>query len=225
VSRTFNGYTTANGYATTDVEYDLMGRPLRVSNPYYSSGTAAAVTPQTGPWTINTYDPLDRVTSVSFPGGGVTSSEYAGRKIAVTDQAGRRRRQFADALGRVTELHEPDASGNLGPDNAPAQATQYAYDTLNNLIKITQGAQTRYFKYDSLSRLTHERQVEQAAPHYLPDPLTGNDYWSHRLLYNGQGLVTDAYDARNVHTQLAYDGLNRVSQISYAGETGGRRRR
>lgn len=108
----------------------------------------------------------------------------------------------------------------------PAQATSYQYDALDNLVKITQAdrqttpwvTQVRCFKYDSLGRMTHERHVEQDAPHYAPDLLTGNDYRSRRTEYNGRGLVVDTYDARNVRTHVDYDGLNRVTQVSYSNE-------
>src|SRR5207253_3638983 len=99
-----------------------------------------------------------------------------------------------------------------GSTDAPNQYTAYAYDALDNLIYIAQGAQHRYFKYDSLSRLTYERQVEQEAPHYAADSVTGNSYWSRRIDYNSQGLVQDAYDARQIHTHFDYDGLNRVGR-------------
>lgn len=110
-------------------------------------------------------------------------------------------------------LDEPDAAGAL------TQSTTYLYDTLNNLIKVTQGTeQQRYFKYDSLSRLTFERQIEQDAPYQQADALTGNNYWSHKIIYNADNLITDSWDARGVQTHVTYDGLNRVSQITYAGE-------
>src|SRR5262249_4626709 len=92
---------------------------------------------------------------------------------------------------------------------------------LNNLVHITQDAQHRYFKYDSLSRLIRERQVEQAtnSSYNLSDSLTGNSSWSRKLDYNSSGLITDAYDARVVHATFSYDDLNRITQISYSDST------
>lgn len=165
---------------------------------------------------------MGRVTQVTMPRGDdnntLTTSvqtNYAGTITTVTDQAGKQRRQKTDALGRIVRLDEPDASGSLGNVDTPAQATTYEYDTLDNLIHITQGSQQRYFKYDSLSRLTYERQVEQDAPWTTSDYVAGNNQWSRKVIYNSQGQVQDAYDARQVRTQFLYDGMNRVTQINY----------
>src|SRR5712692_2146392 len=120
----------------------------------------------------------------------------------------------------------PDAMCDL---DAPTQATYYDYNTQGNLIHITQGSSTvqhRYFKYDSLGRLTYERQVEQAGTFTAYDPLTGNSAWSRRLVYDEtigtvsyKGLLTTATDARSINTQFLYDQLNRIYQVSYSDGT------
>jgi RHS repeat-associated protein len=73
----------------------------------------------------------------------------------------------------------------------------------------------------SLGHLTYKRDVEQSAPHSATDTLTGNNSWSTKIVYDTQGRVTDTYDARNVRAQYTYDGLNRVTGITYTGETTG----
>lgn len=139
----------------------------------------------------------------------------------VTDQAGKQRRQKVEALGRVIRLDEPDSSGALGTTSSPNQATSYDYDALDNLVHISQPGpnsviQHRYFKYDSLSRMIRERQVEQAtnSSYNLSDSLTGNSAWTRKIEYDSSGLVTDGYDARGVHTQFSYDDLNRLKDIT-----------
>jgi RHS repeat-associated protein len=217
--------SSPNGYSTRDSQYDVMGRVYRTSNPYYASGSAAAINP-TGLWTTKAFDNLGRVTSMTMPSGDsqspTTSSiqiSYAGTITTATDQAGKQRRQIVDALDRIIRMDEPDANSSLGASNAPVQPTYYDYDALDNLIHITQGAQHRYFKYDSLSRLTYERQVEQDAPYSFSDPLTGNSAWSRKYIYDSHSLLTDIYDARQIHTQISYDGLNRPAQITYSDGT------
>jgi len=111
-------------------------------------------------------------------------------------------------------MRKPEFCGNI--DNP--LVTTYDYDALDNLLRITQGVQQRYFKYDSLGRLTHERQVEQNAPHTAGSVL-GNSLWSRKLIYNSHGLVADAFDARNINTHITYDGLNRISQVTYSDAT------
>ena len=231
VVRTFGDHL-ADGRSITDLEYDNMGRVKKQKNPYY--GTSGRNTPLANvSSTENQYDELGRVTSVKFNDiatgqstlaqiefdGSATQNYYI---ETVTDQAQKKRRRMTDALGRLIEVHEPDASGSLGTVTAPAQKTTYQYDTLDNVVKITQGnlmpeLQQRFFKYDGLSRLTHERQVEQSAPHAETDVLTGNNSWSKKIIYDSDGKVTDSYDARNTQTHFTYDTLNRVTGISYSG--------
>ena len=77
--------------------------------------------------------------------------------------------------------------------------TIYNYDVLDNLVKVTQGSQERFFMYDSLKRLIRARDPEQAtlATLNLSDPLTGNSAWSLGYQYDANGnlaglrIVTD----------------------------------
>jgi RHS repeat-associated protein len=228
VVRTF-GKLASDNYVTQDIQYDAMGRAYRASNPYYASSFSATVNPD-GFWTTSTFDHLGRVTEVTMPRGddnntyltSVTTA-FDGVYTTVTDQAGKLRRQKVDALGRVIRLDEPTTSG-LGSQSLPNQATSYEYDLLDNLVHITQGDQNRYFKYDSLSRLIRENQVEQettslTSSYDLTDSWNTGGHWTRKIAYNSSGLVTDAYDARGVHTTFSYDDLNRVTQISYSDST------
>jgi RHS repeat-associated protein len=228
LARTFDKYTAADGWATRDIEYDIMGRVYRTSNPYYSPGYISGGINPDGFWTTTAFDHLGRITQITMPRGDndnslttSTQAQYDGAFTTLTDQAGRSRRQKIDALGRVVRLDEPDLAGNLGSTTAPAQATSYEYNVLDNLVHIAQDSQHRYFKYDSLSRLIRERQVEQDAnsSYNLSDPITGNSFWNRKVEYNSDGLVTDDYDARGGHTQFSYDGLNRITQITYSDST------
>jgi RHS repeat-associated protein len=224
--RTFR-QAAGQGYATADVEYDQMGRVKRASNPYYSAGDGAAINPAEK-WTQNTlFDKLGRVREVTLPDGAMVTSSYAGTVVTVTDQAGRQRRQVADALGRVREVHEPDDAGNLGAVDSPVQKTTYEYDDLDNLKKVTQAGsyrggaqatQVREFKYDSLSRLTHQKQVEAAARLDDNGAVSGSGAWSSVTKYDQWGQVEYAYDARGIVTHFEYDTLNRVKAVTYSGE-------
>jgi RHS repeat-associated protein len=214
---------TAQGYSTTDLAYDNMGRILKASNPYqtaYTARSTQAVTPADGLWTVRAYDRLGRVTSITLPGNaGVATNLYNGKTSTVTDQAGRQRRQTVDGLGRIVQLDEPNVSGSLGAIGAATQPTNYQYDALGNLLKITQGTQRRYFKYDSLSRLIYDRQPEKGAPYTATDAATGNNAWSNKFSYTDDGLLEDVYDARQIHAHYTYDSLNRMRTITYSGET------
>jgi RHS repeat-associated protein len=222
VTQTFDKWTQANGWATQDTEYDPLGRPYRVSNPYYTPGYGSAGINPSGLWTTRTYDGLSRLTRVDMPSGDAqnptatfATNEYSGVFRTITDQAGKKRRQKSDALGRLIRVDEPDQTGSLGTTDSPAQSTSYEYDALDNLIHIAQGSQHRYFRYDSLSRMTHERQVEQDTPYTTTDYVAGNNQWSRKSEYNSQGLEENSYDARQIRTHFLYDGINRLTQIEY----------
>lgn len=230
-TRSLGHYSVAStATAMSDVEYDLVGRPLRRNNPYY--GASGRLAPIGQAWTYTYSDDLNRVTSVVAPDNTTMTINYNGSTTlgtvqTVTDQAGKQRRSITDALGRLLEVQEPDATGSVGADaSVPGigQRTTYQYDALDNLIKTTQTSasnetQNRYFKYDGLSRLTHERQVEQDAPHAQTDTLTGNNNWSKKIAYDLQGKVVDTWDARGTNTHFTYDALNRLATVGYSGGT------
>jgi hypothetical protein len=50
--------------------------------------------------------------------------------------------------------------------------------------------------------------------------LTGNNNWSKKIVYDLDGKVLDAWDARGTNTHFTYaDPLNRLTGISYSGGT------
>lgn len=96
-----------------------------------------------------------------------------------------------DAFGALVWVDEPTGSG-LGSVASPNQATSYAYDTLNNLTTVTQGAQTRTFTYSSLSRLLSATNPESGTINYG---------------YDSNGNLTSKTDARSIITTYTYDQL------------------
>jgi RHS repeat-associated protein len=236
--RTFKNDPTdsTNPWLTTDTQYDSMGRMRRVSNPYRSAGSASAVNPA-GRWTTTAYDELGRVESVTTPDGAVATTAYSGNTVTVTDRAGRLRISKSDARGLPTEVWEVtpnDATKYPGIDSGPFTApdgtpvtvygyrTNYAYDALGNLRKVTQGGQTRFFMYDSLSRLVRAKNPEQAANASITgtDSVTGNSQWSLSYGYDADGNLTSRTDARGVTASYIYDHLSR-NIITYYTPTAG----
>jgi RHS repeat-associated protein len=233
LARVFDHYTELDGWMTRDIEYDVMGRKYRTSNPYFSPGyLSGSVNPEAF-WTASTFDHLGRVKTVTMPRGdnnnALTTSlelDYEGVFTTVTDQAAKQRRGKSDALGRLVRVDEPDSSGSLGTNGSPTLATSYEFDSLDNLVHVIQPGpnsvtQHRYFKYDSLSRLIRERAVEHEAysSYALSDPVNPDGAWSSKFEYNSAGLLSDGYDPRGVHTQFSYDGINRLTQITYSDST------
>ena len=197
-------YEGGSNYIATETQYDALGRAHKVSNPFRPWLYETPV------WTTTQFDALGRVTTMTTPDNAVVSTAYNGNSVTVTDQAGKTRRSVTDSLGRVVAVYEnPNGLNYL---------TSYDYDGLDNLIKVTQGTQQRFFMYDSLKRLIRVRNTEQGtlASLNLSDPLTGNSAWSSGYQYDAGGNVTQKTDPRGVVTNYAYDALNRNTTIDYS---------
>ena len=77
---------------------------------------------------------------------GKTATAYDTEYTTVTDPAGKTRRSRLDGLGRLVRVDEPTGSpGALGTVGSPNQGTSYGYNALDNLTRVTQGAQSRTF--------------------------------------------------------------------------------
>ena len=123
--------------------YDGLSRVTQVSNPYSCSGSPV--------YTQYQYDALSRVTKV-IPTDGSSSSNntqyaYSGNSTIVTDQAGKQREYYSDALGRLIQVSEPgwgNATPGMGsvtisgseqkecnepPPPPPAKCTDFTYDS------------------------------------------------------------------------------------------------
>jgi YD repeat-containing protein len=189
----------ANG-AQTNYTYDNMGHRLTQTNPFPQGGTP-------GPSTGYQYDQLSRLTVTTLPPGNTLQTAYIGGNIVIlTDQVNRKAKRESDSLGRLIKVTEQDIStGNL------TQETIYTYDIADHLIGVNQGNQTRAFKYDAEGHVLFERIPEMTA--------TVNDgtgtYWTTKYTYTDFGTVATKTDARGVITTYGYDGLNRLTSISY----------
>jgi RHS repeat-associated protein len=188
----------ANG-AQTNFAYDNMGHRLTQTNPFPQGGTP-------GPVTSYQYDQLGRVTQVTLPGGNTIQTSYSGSVVTVTDQVNRKIKRESDGLGRLIKVTEQDVStGGL------TQETTYTYDLSDRLTGVTQGSQTRAFKYDSQGHLLFERIPEIPA---MVNDGTGT-MWSTKYTYTSFGAVATKTDGRGVIITYGYDNLNRLTSISY----------
>ncbi|MER3633183.1 MAG: hypothetical protein C4325_14345 [Blastocatellia bacterium] len=119
---------TAEGFISSDVDFDIMGRVVRSFNSYTVAGLNDERPVEVKFSEIVQRDALGRALQTRLPDMTLVAASYNGVVAVVTDQAGKSRRQIADALGRTIRVDEPDASGSLGPLNAPVQPTFYEFD-------------------------------------------------------------------------------------------------
>jgi RHS repeat-associated protein len=203
------------GTIYTTQQFDAMGRVKRSYNPYLTTSDGYADT---------AYDALGRITTVTTADGAVVGTTYSGNTVTVIDQAGKKRRSVTDGLGRLIRVDEPDSNGNLdtGTPPQPVQSTSYLYDVLDDLVKVSQGSQSRYFAYDSLKRLVRARNPEQdinaSLIPALTDPVTLNSQWCFKYEYDEASNLLTKTDARSITTNYSYDKLNRVTDKSYGGD-------
>jgi RHS repeat-associated protein len=181
-------YEGGSNYIAAQTQYDSLGRAYKSSNPFRPWQSETAV------WTTSAFDALSRVTSVTTPDGAVVSTSYTANTVTVTDQTSKQRKSVTDGLGRLIQVYEDPAGLNY--------LTSYAYDTLDSLITVNQGAQTRSFVYDSLKRLSSATNPESGTVSYQ---------------YDNNGNLTQKTDARSpaIVTTYTYDALNRVASRSY----------
>lgn len=79
--------------------YDKLWQRIQGSNPYGPSDIIVNTT--------FSYDGLGRITQVAPPSAGSTTYSYSGNTVTVTDPAGKQRKKYTDALGRLIEVDEP----------------------------------------------------------------------------------------------------------------------
>ncbi len=198
------------GTVFTDRTYDSLGRIATVSNPY-----RATTEPTYGLTTQ--YDALSRVTKMIPPDGSTTANNvtttYTGNCATLTDQAGKIRKSCTDALGRLTQVFEPDSAGNF------IYETDYQYDLLDNLTRVDQKGndlnsanwRTRTFTYNSLSQLLTATNPESGTISYAYDA-DGNLITKTAPAPNQTGSAT-------VTTTFAYDALHRLKSKTYSDGT------
>jgi RHS repeat-associated protein len=197
-------YEGGTNYTVTQTQYDALGRAFKASNPFRPWQSQTAV------WTTQAFDDLGRIITVTAPDNAVVSTVYSGNSVKVTDPAGKARKTVTDALGRVIEVYEDPNGLNY--------LTTYTYDVLDNLVKITQGSQQRFFMYDSVKRLIRARNTEHATLSglNLSDPITGNSSWSVGYQYDANNNLTQKTDPRGVTSTYVYDALNRTTTVDHS---------
>ena len=182
--------------SVVDTTHDPDGRVACVSNPHGSGSS-----PTDGN-TCYTYDVLNRVLQTTNPDNNTKTSSYSGETITLTDENSHQRQMTVDALGRITEVLEPNAAGTLSWE------TDYTWTGLNELYTVTQkgdgssGPRVRTFNYDDMGRLTSEVTPEQGTTSFG---------------YDNNSNLTSRVDARNITTTLTYDALNRPLTKSATG--------
>src|SRR6266478_1302423 len=197
----------SNVYSIVSTIYDLLGRAYSTSNPYTGSSTSY--------WSTSKFDVLGRTISVTSPAPDSSQStfSYTSNTMTSTDPASKQRKTQIDGVGRLLKVFEPDVNNG----NQLTQATTYAYNVLDELTTVTQGSQTRSYAFDALGRMTSSTTPESGT--VCLGSVSGST--CNPDGYDSYNNLLKKTDARGVITTYAYDGLNRLSNVTYnVGSTG-----
>ncbi len=217
----------ASNYDSTQTNYDALGRPVQVTMPY--SGTKGQTT-STAPVMTTAYDALRRPLKTTDAGTGYVSYTYTQNDVlqatgpapSLPVQENLKQKQLEyDSLGRlvsVCEITTVSPSGACSQSNsANGYLTTYSYSSnnTNNQVVVTQNAQssptqTRTYLYDLSGRLVSETNPETGTTTYTFDSASGCSG-----TYTGD--LVKRVDAKGNSTCHAYDGLHRLTSVSYSG--------
>ncbi|WP_444900118.1 RHS repeat-associated core domain-containing protein [Microbulbifer sp. VAAC004] len=142
------------------------------------------------------YDELSRLIDVDGNNGQNTSIAYDknGKRISTTDGNQNSTGEARDALGRVETVTDADSN-----------QIKYTYDSADRITSVTdqRGNKTTY-QYDFAGNLLK-----------LTSPDTGITTYD----YDEAGNLKVRTDARGITANYSYDALNRLTAISYPGNT------
>jgi len=187
----------------TDYAYDGYDRLMSQTVPYTGEPSSSTIRYE--------YDVLGRTILTTTPNGNRTETTYSqvntavdplggagtvpGSLTAVKDAANRIVTSLSDPLGHTLNVTPPIGSG-----------VTYTYDLLGRLKTALYAGKTTALDYDYAGRKVD-----------MNDPAMGT--WTYE--YDALGNLTKQTDARQCVSNLAYDSLNRVTNITYSGPESG----
>lgn len=216
---------SSSTYDGQEMDYNAVGFSSRSTLPYAASAHA---TNSSAPGLTTTYDALGRILATTDSGGGSTTYSYNQNDVLITSgpapsgEKTKSRQYEYDSLGRLTSVCEITAGttmwlgGSCGQSTvATGYLTKYTYDLNNNLLGVTQNAQssttqTRTYGYDTLSRLTSEQNPESGTTSYVYD--TASACGTSAL---DVGTLVEKTDAVGNIVCYLHDSLHRVTNITY----------
>jgi YD repeat-containing protein len=193
----------------TNTTYDALGRTERTYVPAaeaFSYGVAWPTGWNSRPSSLQQYDMLGRVTSVTGPDGTTTTYAYGadtstahgyapayGAVVSTVDANGHAKQHVTDGLGRLIRARE--FTGTTHPRPVYGES-RYVYGWLDQLTQVTgpDGSVTT-MTYDNLLRKTA-----------MSDPDMGS--WSY--MYDANGNLIHQSDARPQTQSFSHDALDRL---------------
>jgi RHS repeat-associated protein len=228
-----NGLITTNIYGVDGFLAQQIDIGFATNAYTYSNALVYTYTDPRGLATTNTWDALNRLTSIAFPDGTYVSNCYTFLDLTATK----------DRLGNWTYFGYDPMRNKIAETNALGNTTLYSYCDCGSLESIQDAAgNSTLFYYDNAGRLTNtlysdgysvgrfydslDRVVKTADS--SGDNITNNfnNYGSIVSVDNTAGqvtgyaydvndLVTNSMDANGVNVGMTYDNLHRLLTRSY----------
>jgi len=212
-----------SNFDTVETDYDVEGRPYRVTLPF--AATSVGQTSSGAPGTITAYDALNRKTSITDSGNGTITNLFSQNDVVVTrgpapaGENSKKHQSQYDGLRRLTSVCEVTTitgSGSCAQTNsATGFWTKYTYDALGHLTGVTQNAQSsstqsRSYAYDLLGRMTQEVNPESGTTTYYYDTVPAGCY---SYGDNQSGNLEGIKDANGNLLCFHYDALHRLTGV------------
>ncbi len=194
----------SNKFSVKDIVYNSSGLVDRESLPYFSTGSSkTSATSTSHLYSRYTYDALKRLLTAANS-VGTTTTAYEAWSATTTDANGNPKGLVYDAFKQLAKVIEYESG--------TPYTTQYEYDTLGSLTKITDAsANVRNFTYDARGkRLTAED---------IHNPADGT-YGTWSYSYDVAGNLATTTDPKGQVVDYLYDPLNRVLSENYTSASG-----
>ncbi len=236
------GMIDANNHTTT-YTYDELNRLKTVTDPlshtttygYDANGNKTSVLDANGQTTTFTYDALNRLTRIQYPTYQVNYTyDAVGNRLSMADPIGTTSYTY-NGLDRLTQVQAPsgtvrytyDAVGNRTSLTYPNNnIATYSYDAADRLQTVTDwGSRVFTYTYDAASNRTALDYPTGAHTAYTYDSLnrstaittttpgSGTLFFARYALDN-VGNRSQMVDSEGT-TDYSYDGLYRLSGVSY----------
>jgi RHS repeat-associated protein len=159
--------------------YDIDDHPL-----YVTDANGVTIT--------NTYDDLHRLSTRTYPDGGVERFGYSARGLVA----------YTNQLDFVTRFVYDEASRKIAETNANNEVLLYTNNAAGDLLSLTDGKnQTTRWGYDEYGRVTNK--LDQLSTEIL------------RYAYDPNSRLTNRWSAAKGNTKYSYDAAGNLTLVDY----------
>lgn len=151
-----NTQSIHNKWSLIDIEYDLFGKKIRESEPYFEGESKL--------WNITEYDALDRIRSYTESNGKITTTYYEGLGVTV-DDGYKKTSKLYNSAGQIIKhtdkggsiLYDYYPNGTLKSANYDGIVISVVQDGWGNKIEMNDPSAGKYtYKYNALGNILEE---------------------------------------------------------------------